>query len=88
MGGGRLSPGGRVLSQTEVLGHQSCPEASFVLVTGGNVGENTRAWIVSVDRPAAPSGGTHDICQQLGLQTQPDRGEELVRKYLSSLTNT
>ena len=73
-GGGRLSPGGRVLSQTEVLGHQSCPEASFVLVTGGNVGENTRAGIVSVDRPATARSGAHDVGQQLRLQTQPDRG--------------
>ena len=73
-GCGRLSSRGRILSQPEVFGHQSSAEASLVLITGGNVGENTRARIVSVHRPAAPSGGTHDICQQLGLQTQPDRG--------------
>ena len=73
-GCGRLSSRGRILSQPEVFGHQSSAEASLVLITGGNVGENTRARIVSVDRPATASGGTHDVGQQLRLQTQPDRG--------------
>ena len=29
---GCLRPGGGVLSQTQVFGHQGCPEASFVVV--------------------------------------------------------
>ena len=30
---GCLRPGGGVLSQTQVFGHQGCPEASFVVIT-------------------------------------------------------
>merc|ERR1719154_75223 len=50
-----LCSGGSILSQSQVLGHQGSAETSFIVIAGGNIFKNTRAWIVGVNRPAAPS---------------------------------
>ena len=71
-GRGRLCPGGGVLRQAEVLGHQGGPEASLVVVTAGDVREDPGAWIVGVDRPTSSCCRAHDVGQQLRLQAQPE----------------